>query len=118
MWRLPQDDRGNGGLRAVFRDLQPAPAEARLHQNFLDGFFADAVVERPPAGKAAGEDVESVRERRFHADGFTHGRNHDRGVHSKTPLVFSTSSLNAANASSQKVSSQSRNSVRPSRRSE
>src|SRR6266568_1457311 len=49
MRRLPQGDGGNAGLCAVFRYFQPASAQPRLHQNLRNRFFADAVVERPPA---------------------------------------------------------------------
>src|SRR5580704_8984959 len=36
-------------------NLEPAPAQTRLHQNLLDRFLADAVVMRPPTRQAAGE---------------------------------------------------------------
>src|SRR5437899_6475656 len=47
--RLPVRDGGDAGLGAVFGDLQPAPAELRLHHHLLYGLLADAMIMRPPA---------------------------------------------------------------------
>src|SRR6516164_11442400 len=82
---LPQRDRGDRSFGAILRYLEPAPAEPRFHQDFLDRLLADAMIMGPPTGEPAREDFEGVRDRYLDVDGLAHGRDDSRLVHSLAP---------------------------------
>ena len=85
LWNGTDIARDPDALRAVLGYLEPATAEVRLHQHLLNRFLADAVIVRPPAREAAGEDVEGVRDRRLHAHCLADRLYDGRGAHSSTP---------------------------------
>jgi hypothetical protein len=80
-----------GGFRAVLGNFEPAPAEARFHQNFLDRLLADAMIVRPPSREATGEDVKGMRDGCLHANGLAHWRDGDRIFHAFLSFLFISS---------------------------
>src|SRR5262249_18595830 len=58
---LPRDDPADIRARAVLGKLIPVAAEPRLHSDASARRLADAVIDRPPAAEAGGEDLEGAR---------------------------------------------------------
>src|ERR1700722_10976953 len=107
MRRLPNPNRADHRLGAVFAQLVPAAAETRLHHDRLHWRVADRMGARKPPPDPGREDLEGMRLARVHAKALAHRRDCDGPHHSAhfgSPLSFarrSTSTWKAASASSQ-----------------
>src|SRR5262249_10547730 len=84
--RLPGDDLADPRAGAVLGELVPEATEMRLHHRTLARRRADAVIERPPATEAGGENLEGVRGARLDPDGLAYRRDRDRLAHD-SPVV-------------------------------